>query len=441
MAVSSTTLNTTAQSISAINAVLATENATSASLVTQKAEVDTSVTSISAVSSKLAALSSAADVLSSPSGVFGWSATSTDPAVVAVANGTPSSPSFAVSVSSLASAQVQVSSARGSATDRMDTAGVLSINMGGTSTHVTVSASDSMADIAANINASGARVSASVLYDSSSDSYRLAIQGLDAGAANAFTISETGEGRQAGTHSISSLGITRASNATQLASDATFTVDGVAKTSTTNKVTDAVPGVTLALTRTTTSPATVTFSSDALVHTNLSNFISAYNDVVSAGHAAAGFGSQAAAAPEIANDTAITSSLDQVSSVIDSSVSGPSTYTTLASIGVQKDASTGLLSLDSTILSNALASSPSDVQRLLVGNDSTGDKGAMATLHDTITGLISGSSSTLQARTDALVAQSSDLATQETDAQNRISSYSTVLHDLLTSLASQMSSS
>ena len=96
-----------------------------------------------------------------------------------------------------------------------------------------------------------------MFYDGSA--YRLQVRGLDTGAANAITFSETGTALD-----LNGTGATASSGKTvQSATDASLTIDGFTVTRPTNQITGVVQGVTLALTSTTSTPATVTVAGDA----------------------------------------------------------------------------------------------------------------------------------------------------------------------------------
>jgi flagellar hook-associated protein 2 len=149
-------------------------------------------------------------------------------------------------------------------------------------TAITVSATDTLADIRDRINAlnTGAtpiKVSASILSIGAA-SNRLVLTSQTAGSAGITLADTTGNVLQ-------SLGIL--SNATTVnpaavlvkGTDAVFSVDGVAMTRTTNSVTDAIQGVTLNLTAA-ESGAVTSITIDHFadgVHTNMQAFVDAYN--------------------------------------------------------------------------------------------------------------------------------------------------------------------
>ncbi len=421
-------IDSTYETISAINSVMAVDQPALAALVVQKSAVDAASTSISGVATKLSTLSAAASTLSDPVAFSAWGATSSDPAVVAAVSSTsPTAHSFVVSVDQIATEQRTSSVPQTTGTDALGSSGTLAIRIGSTTTNVTISKEDSLADIAAKISASGARASASVAFDGTS--YTLAVRGLDTGAANAIWFSEVGDGPDAGTHSILSLGLTRPGNTTQVAQDAVFTVDGgVPIMSATNQITSAAPDVTLALTKATTG-ATITVGSHEVLQANITKFVDAYNDVVSSGHAG----------PQVTGDASVQTSLDRVASLITTPSAGASpSFPTLASIGFEAD-SGGLIRLNGATLTAAIASDPSGIQHLFVADSQIGSSGAMSAFMQTISQLAGNPSSLLQGRVDGLNAQSAQLGAGETAIQARLDTDQGLLHDLFVTLAAQMS--
>ncbi|KLU65877.1 flagellar hook-associated protein 2 [Desulfosporosinus acididurans] len=145
----------------------------------------------------------------------------------------------------------------------------------------------SLTDIANSINSAQVGVSASVIQVGSS-SYRLSVTSNSTGQANAISFTDPN-----GT--LSALGLTldgsghpqtydtlsaTPAGISQAAKDASFTVNGIGITSGSNKVTTAIPGVTLNLVA--PGSSTVTVASDtSTAESAIKSFVSAYNSVQS----------------------------------------------------------------------------------------------------------------------------------------------------------------
>lgn len=395
-----------------------------AQMTTRKAQIDGASSTISSLSSKLAALKSAALALSTTTGFGSFSASSSDPAVVATASGSANVGSYAVTVEALARSQKTRSASFASSTTALDMSGSFDIQVGtGAAKAVSITNTDTLADIAAKITASGARVAASVMNDGTG--YRLLVQGMDSGAANSFTLSENS----------TSLGFSAAGNTYETARDAAFTVDGMPITSPTNQVSGVIAGLKLALTKVTTSAATVQVTSDAsALKTKVTTFVNAYNDFVNNSHNAAGFGGTKSTNPMLSADSAIRAALRRVSGFVSNAVPGTTgKYTTLASVGV-KFSREGTLSLDSTKFDEAMSADAESVRRLFVTDTTTGATGMMKSLMSGIDSLITGNGAPIQSRIDALSAQSKRLADTKTKMEDRLATYEAQLKKQFTNM-------
>ncbi|MBX3186736.1 MAG: flagellar filament capping protein FliD [Labilithrix sp.] len=384
-----------------------------AQIETKKLQTDAAAQTITSLSSKLAALKTAALALSTPTGFSSFAATSNDPAIVATTTGSASIGSFDVEVAALARAQKSRSETFASSAAALGFTGSLDIQMGaGSPVTVDVLATDSLGDIAAKISSSGARVSASVIFDGTS--HRLLLQGLDTGAANEFTVTENGV----------SLGFSLPGSTYETAQDASLTIDGIAITSPSNQVTGAIAGVKLALTKVTTSPATVSIAADpTALEQKLTAFVTAYNDVVNSGHAAAGFGAQKAQNPLLAADSAVRTALHRLGKLISDAVPGATgSHPNLRSMGLITKAD-GTLSLDKQKLAAAMSADPDAVRRLFVTDAVTGATGMMSTLMSTVDGLVTKDGGAIKARIAALGAKSKRLATTKTKMEGRLVMY------------------
>lgn len=382
-------------------------------LSTKKFSVDSAISTLDAYTTQLTTLQTAAKGLSETSSFISLGATSTDPAVVASTTGGGSPGQYSITVNSLARAEKRRSDVQSSSGDALGKAGTLGLKIGsGAQVDVEVKATDSLGDIATKINASGARTSASVLYDGSS--YRLVLQGLDTGAANGVNVSENGF----------SLGLSSPSSVYQSAADASLVVDGMAVTRPTNSVSGVIEGVTLALTKTTSSPATLTVASDTTaLQKKIEDFVSAYNVVVNSTQKVTGYGSNKATNPLLAGDSAMRKTLDRLSNIATSSVpNSKGAYTTLASVGISLS-SDGQMKFDTAKLKDAISKDASAVQRLFVTDTKTGATGAMKSIASTIEELAVGPSSLLKSRRAAFDTQNKSIDESIEQKTKRLESY------------------
>ncbi|MFO0592791.1 MAG: flagellar filament capping protein FliD [Polyangiaceae bacterium] len=415
-----------------IDGLVKAESVPLTAISTKKTNLQAAASTISGIETKLATLRSAASALADPVQFASFKTSSSDSTVVPSVSGNPSAGSYDVQVTQLAQEQRTYSDAQSSSTDDLNQAGTLSLQVGtGTKYDVTVSATDSLTDIASAINKTGARVSASVLYDGKGG-YRLQVRGLDTGGANAVTLTETG----------TTLGLDSATspdNTYQKAQNAKLKVDNIDVERSTNQIVGVIPGVTFAVTKKTTSAATITVASDpSALATKIQSFVSAYNDVVKAGHTAAGWGDSAASNTVLAGDASIRTMLDKLSRVISTPATGASgKYATMMSVGLAS-ARDGTISLDSSKLSDAIAQDPASVQKLFVVDAKNGLSGLMGNMKTTIDSLTSGKYASLQLRLDALNALATKCDDESTALQRRIDAYKTQLTNQFANLETIM---
>ncbi len=181
---------------------------------------------------------------------------------------------------------------------------------------------------------------------------------------------------------LSSLGIVQTgfTNQKSAAQDASFSVDGVDYTRSSNTVSDVIPGVSMTLLSTndatTSTPANISVAEDtSSVSGTISNFVTAYNGVVDYINSQNTFTPDstntegtAQSSPELFGNYALTSVQNQLSSMLNVNSNGKS----LADVGITVN-TTGELVVDSSQLQAALQSDPTTVASLFgVSGTATG---------------------------------------------------------------------
>ena len=210
---------------------------------------------------------------------------------------------------------------------------------------------------------------------------------------SARTTGDTGTGFIALTDSTGAL--TEQTAKAKQGRDAQFTVDGVAGTSSTNEVTNAIAGVRLTLRGVTTVSGPITVSVGAptvdtdAVKDKLRAFVDVYNSTVDAIRARLDERSvknpttdEQQQAGMLNGDTTLTAILSQMRQAIYTPIRGlPDGMSSLADLGVStgtasatisRDALAGKLELDDAKLDAALTSNPQGVRDLLAGPDNAG---------------------------------------------------------------------
>jgi flagellar hook-associated protein 2 len=395
----------------------------------QQAQVSQAASSLTTFLSNVTALQTAARTLSTPAGLSSLAATSTDAGVVVSAGVGAQAGTYSVQVDSLAQETRIKSDPQSSSSAALGTTGTLSVQIGsGAPTPIAIDDTDSLTSIAAKLTSSGARISASVMYDGSQ--YRLLVRGLDTGAASNVAITESG----------TALGLDTPANTYQTSTDAQLEIDNIPVTRSTNLIVGVLPGVSFALNKPTAAPSTVSIAADpTAMGAKINTLVSAFNTVVSSAHFTAGYGTVAASSSVLAGDSSIRSTLDRLSRVMSSNVAGTTgKYTTLSSIGLHltKD---GSVQLDQAALTSALAADPQAISRLFVTDATTGSTGAMSLLATTIDALTKGTSSTLGSRVGSLTAQASRLSDDVVKLTARDDAYEVTLRNQFTNLELAMS--
>ncbi len=327
-----------------------------------------------------------------------------------------------ITVSTLANTSSTYSTTAGLTGDSQIATGVgsFTIQVGGASgpaTSVNVDDTTTLSDLADAINNSdNPVVTATVITDLNGT--RLALVSNTSGSPGDIAITTNG----------TSLTF----NAPTKADDAVFNVDGIPVTSSSNTVSDVIPGVALTLSGTSASPVNLSVAPDTTKATDaLNSFVSAYNAVVQAINTQFAFSSGSSSQAPLFGDSSLADVQQKLADAVNFSDLG-SGITGLASIGVnlQKD---GTLSVDNNALNSALTNNFSGVQAFLqnVGDNDNGFTGNFAT------GLISLTDPTqgpLSTDLKGISQSQTGLAQQIADFQDRLSQE----QDLLTQQFSQV---
>lgn len=361
------------------------------SLRIQQTALKTQVSTLGSLASAVNALGTLASSLSS-TGVISATATTSSAAFTATAGAGANNGSYSLQVTALASAAKQRTQAFASAMSPV-TGGTLAISAGGTSASVTLTDGMQLADVAKAINGAGLRVSAAVLT-TGTNAY-LSITALDTGydpagtSASALSIVETSTGTQ---------GQPLSASTTSAATNAQFSLDGLAFSRRTNSVSDALAGVTLnLLARSSAAESLQVSTNPAGSQTNLQTFVDAYNGLVTRLNAQIAPPSGSDPNSSLVGDETARDLQAQLQALT-SSASGSGSIRSLADIGVKTNFQDGTLSIDAAAFSSALNANPQGLKDLFSA-PGTGVGAQVAALTKRFTNPLSGS---LTARTEGL---------------------------------------
>ena len=281
------------------------------------------------------------------------------------------------------------------------------------------------AGIAAAINTSNLGISAQLISTGNAATpYKIMITGAS-GANNAFSLTSltSGGGAVEGVNFATKL---------QSAEDAALNVNGMAITSSTNRVTDAIPGTTLELFTTTNGAASLDFSRDtSTVKTKIQTLVTAFNDANSMLNVVSDPKSTVAEyGATLVGNNVVRTVRSQMRSLITTDSTSPSGgLAALRDLGLSFNR-TGTLELDATKLDSALLNKFDNVVTLLTSNQeklsvtSALPAGAAGDAVKKLTNLLDISG--------AITTQSNNLTKKITDYQKELATLDTRMTALLT---------
>lgn len=368
----------------------------------QKAATETRISAYGQIKSLFSALSDAAGKLTS---LTTWNATTAqssnaDAVKVSAAGGTAGN-DFLVKVTRLAQAQSYASATVPK--DALVGAGTLTLELGkyndpvgdpsdftpaagGSPLAITVSASDTLADVASKINDAGSDLRATILNDGTGQ--RLLIRSAKTGEETGFRLSVTDDdGNNADNNGLSRL--VAGGQVTQYGQDASVLVNNsITVSSATNTFSDIVSGVTLTVSKTTDTDVAITVGQDrGAITTAIDEFVKAYNAINQTLNEATKYDAGTKSAGLLQGDSAAVGLQNALRRVLQSATEGAG-FSRLADLGISQQLG-GDLTVDSSKLSEALDSNFEGVKALF-RNDSpnAAADGVMVKLKDFATGVL-----------------------------------------------------
>lgn len=356
---------------SLINALITAESGAKTLLSTKVAKTQSLVTDLQSLNSSVSALASNAKSWADVSKLRSVSATSSASSVAVTAASTATPGTLSFQVDQLARAQVSVTGAMTSWTG-----GPTLTIVGSTGTKTEISAGSSLADLAANITASGTGVTATMVaagVDSGTGQtrYRLQLSGAS-GAAGAFSLYD---GTAAQVDANTATDVLAASGAATVttAQDAAITLwagTGAAQqiTSKTNTFTGVMPGVDLTVSAVEASPVTINVARTTSTASNAANtLVSSVNTILSTirtkSTVTSTTGSDGTAATSAGVFTG-DQQVRQLSTSLTSAVMAPIGGISPSTIGITVTR-TGSLEFDAAKFGSAMASDPTGTQSML----------------------------------------------------------------------------
>jgi flagellar hook-associated protein 2 len=406
-----------------VSALVGVERQGQTALQAKLAANNSSISNLSSISSLLSKLKAASDALDTTTEIGSYKATSSSTAIVASGSGLATPGKYSIQVEQLAKEARTYSNTIASASTKMNQSGTLKLGVGsGTTQDIAIVGTDTIDDVIGKINTAGLRITASSFYDGTS--YRIQLRGMDTGAANSLSITETG----------TTFGFGSTPDTGQAAQDAVIKLDGFPITSASNQVTGAIRGVTLALTAETKDAVAVAIESDpSSLKTKLTALVDSYNAVIAKVKELAGNGTVKAKDPNLAGDSTLRSISSRLTSALQSIGSGTSAYKTLGSVGLAVDRS-GKLSLDSTKFDKAIAADAAGVSKLLAGTDAVAAGGVMSIVSNAVDAFTKSGTGLMAGRNDAMAATTKRLQSRIDREEIRINRFANQLRKQFTTM-------
>jgi flagellar hook-associated protein 2 len=244
-----------------------------------------------------------------------------------------------------------------------------------TQTVVIDSTNSTLSGVRDKINSSNIGVKATIVNDGINGN-KLVLTSADSGAANSLSITNAGGGLAALVYDPTA---TKTMTQTQVAQNASATVDGITISKASNTITDAIQGVTINLLKLTNagasgSPISINVARDSAgIGSAVDTFVKAYNDVNKTVAGLTAYDAKTKRGGPLLGDASVSSTLSRIRSLVTAPIKGLSgAYSSLADIGVsfQRD---GSLTVNSTKLSAAVNGNADDIAGLFAAVGKTSD--------------------------------------------------------------------
>jgi len=310
--------------------------------------------------------------------------------------------------------------------------GTLSIAYGDKTINVQIEAGATLEKIAAEINSAAQSKGVTAAVVTADDGMHLVLTAVDSGTKGALKVSTSG-----GNGGLTNLVYdgTDSSKMSEMvpAKDAVVVVDGFTRTSSSNTITDLVPGVSLTLTKAKDGePQTLTITPDnATLKTNLNAFISAYNATQATLKSSSAYNAETGTASTMTGDAMVRGLQQQLRAQLSSNVND------LKDLGVTI-AADGSMSLDGSKLDTALSKNPEAATRLF-GAEGTLAKPMTELLKsnlDTTSGTITQRQATLNKQIKALEKQLDDLDKSMEKVSDRYTKQFTAMEKMVSQMQS-----
>ncbi len=263
-------------------------------------------------------------------------------------------------------------------------------------------ADDTLAKVAAKINAANAGVTATVLRDASGE--RLLMRSSETGQEQGFRIQATEDAANLG---LARLGFDPQTGAaggmalTQTAQDTLATINGVQVASKNNTLTNAVEGLTLTVAQVTDKPVDVTIKSDtAGARSAIKNFVESYNALSNAMASMTSYDAKTKVAGTLQGDSTAVNMQAALRRLVGGMGPAGGDFSRLSDVGVQFQAD-GTLKIEDAKLDAALAKPEALKQFFSADEEGTASDGMAVRIKEFAAGML-GVDGTFATKTKSL---------------------------------------
>ncbi|MFK3767766.1 flagellar filament capping protein FliD [Pseudomonas putida] len=366
-------------------------------ITAQEESVEAEISAYGTLTSALDTLQSAAEALADASLYESLSTSISGSGVAVTTSSEAVAGTYSIEVTQLAQAQSLATDGISDTTTTLGT-GTLTLQAGSNdAVSITLdSSNNTLEGLRDAINDADAGITATIVSDSP---YRLVLTSDSTGTEAAMTVSySSSDSSDLAASLFGYADGTGNMTETVAAQDAELTINGIAITSQSNTVEEALQGVTLTLSDTGSSQTlTITRDTDS-IESAITAFVDAYNDFVTTVDELTAYDADAGTSGELLGDSTTRRISTELASDIYTQI-GSGTFSYLSQLGIALE-SDGTLSIDEDTLASALEDNIDAVSEFFIGSD--GSSGFITRMTEDLDNYLDEDTGLIPAKTDSL---------------------------------------
>ena len=440
MAISSAGIGSGLDVAKIVEKTVAAEKTPLKKLETKAEGIQTQISTYGEIKSLTSKLDDSVSKLTRDSAWNGVNISASNSTISGVMTGIATPGTYNIRVTQLAQAQTTAIGGTGGAAlakdETMGAAGTIKLTMGGESKELSISASDTLTNIATKVNEAGMGIQASVVTNVDGTE-RLMLFSKETGTDKGFEVELDG--------------LTKLGQSTpQEAKNAEIKLNGMTLESSSNTFANTIPGLSFTVSEVTTNDATLTVKADTeAMKKNIQEFVDAYNELndlltkstksVRTADGKVDQSAQSSGVGTLQGDSA-TVSLQNSLRMLTQGISGSKgSLTRLSDIGIQMQEG-GKLSLDVSKLDKALTN-VDDLKGLFANKaDSLGQGGGIAVNFKNFTDKLLAFDGTLNTKSDSLDSKLKSNTAEQDKVNKRADALETRLYQQYSALDVKMAS-